>query len=282
MRWYEVPPDTMARIIERRKRGDSYVSIGRDEKLDRRAVARIVREHGEHQSVAAAARSAELLGLFRIHVEEMRKAAEALLELAASPSVRRRLLPVDARIETLLHAKLSAQFRAQPVLVPYPEGSPEDKAQESELELRQAVAERQATRRARAVVEGLRSHVPDLAARVKGWNQAAASYSNAWQQLVEYARSKDVPSAYLEAAAKHAIGWTTGDWWVDMHDQIEEKAKVCVRVLLQEPGWKQRARGLGQWLVEFDGAYEKLEELLTPPRLDKMLITEHCQFCPVP
>jgi hypothetical protein len=283
MRYSEVPEEKRALIIERHKRGDSFSKIGRDLGVDRRIVARIAREDEEQQAGQVAVRRTELARVFHEHQDALKEVARTILELTASPLLRGNLLPVETKIE--------------PMLIRRPEDEPRQfyghlpnmsEAEESQIELKEAVARRLSSLRWKAAIQGLKEHIPVLEVDIRKWEEAASEYRDSWDQLKQRAISEGVPSEQIEQSARRALQQMPEtdreDWLPSFREPAATNDKIegFTRVLLQKPSNRRLLKMFSQRLNELDTAYEKLEETLGTPQLDNALVRGHCQYCPVP
>jgi len=162
VRWYEIPADTVALMAERHSNGDSFSKIGHDVGIDRRVVARAVREFETNQSAWTTIRSGALAEVFREHTNDMRDAANMLLEVTASLSFANTLSSGDTDIESEVINKLTKVFMPNTRL-------PNTGANEAARVAQQRLAEH----RAKAALQGLQEHVPALQAKLEHWNERA-------------------------------------------------------------------------------------------------------------
>lgn len=283
MRWYEISDEKRVLMMERYRRGDSFSQIGRDMHIDRRVVARIVREDGEKQSGRAAIRRDELARLFHEHREAMEKVAKVLLELTASPSLRDSLSPGDPDIDSALASRLPAEFALKYALPPETPGG-----EAVDTELKQRVELRLGQRRGKAAFEGLKEHIPALEAAIRNWRQAAIDYQEGWDQLKAPAASYGVPPDVAECGLKLALQRIPTFTQEDVLPRFREPGPApeaperFARLWLQNTSHRRLLQGFSQRLEQLNAAYDKIEEILGPPRLDNALVAGHCQYCPIP
>lgn len=283
MRYSEVSEEKRALIIERHKREDGFSKIGRDLGIDRRIVARIVREDEERQTGQVAVRRTELARVFHEHQDAMKEVARTILELAASPLVRGSLLPVETKIESALAHRPEEESRQLYARLP---GMSE--AEESQIELKEAVARRLALRRWKAAIQGLKEHIPVLENVIRKWEEAAAEYKEAWDQLKQRVTSDGVSPEQIEPSVNRALQQmpeTDREDWLPTFRQpaaTNDRAGEFANILLQKPANRRLLKMFSQKLNKLDTAYEKLEETLGTPQLDNALVKGHCEYCPVP
>lgn len=283
MRYSEVPEEKRALIIERYKREDGFSKIGRDLGIDRRIVARIVREDEERQSGQVAVRRTELARVFHEHQDAMKEVSRTILELAASPPIRGNLLPVEPKIEPVLIRRLEDEPRQVYARLP---GMSE--AEEAQIELKEAVEQRLALRRQKAAIQGLKEHIPVLENGIRKWEEAATEYKEAWDQLKQRAISDGVPPEQTELSVRRALQQMPEpdreDWLPSFREPAITNDKVgeFANILLHKPANRRLLKMFFQKLNQLDAAYENLEETLGTPQLDNALVRGHCQYCPVP
>ena len=288
-RWYEIPEETVALMAERCDQGDSFSKIGRDLGIDRRAVAKAVQQFKDRQSGRAAIRPGVLAQLFRGHLDDMEKAATVFLELTASPSLRGSLLPNEPNIKARLAARVPVEFArrgGEPTIYPRPPHmTPAEKA---EFELRQRVHLRLAQRKWEAAIEGLKEHIPFLQGKIEEWGEAAVSYKESWGQLKEQAVSVGMPPDLVEPSVELALKEISA---LDEEESLprfrgERTATndpgYFANILLQRPATRRSLQIFWQNRKQLNIICGELEEMLSPPQLEKALVTAHCRYCPVP
>lgn len=280
-RWYEISEELETSIIERHEKGESFSKIGRDVGLDRRAVAKVIRRFEERKFSPAIIRRDEIAQLFHTHLDNMKSAALALLELTASPKLRGSLFPSEPDIMSAVASRLASEFRTQYVRLP-----DLTEAEETQLELRERVQLRLATRRAEAAITSLQEHIPGLRDKIGKWQEMAAKYRENWECLKEEAIGKDIPGELFEPAVKLALE-TIGVEVENLPYSGEQEAPTdrlesYKTILLQGLTTRQAVVALSENLTELNIIWKKLEEMVSSPQLDKALLNGHCRYCPVP
>lgn len=283
-RWYEIPEEKAALMFERRQRGESFSKIGRELGMERRAVAKIVGQFEEKQSGRSAIRRDALAQVFRDHLDDMKKAVNIILEVTASPSLRGSLLPPEAKVEAILVDRLSARLGPS-WRISQSEISPEA---EWQAELKEAVERRLSQRRARAALWGIKEHVANLETMIYAWEEAAAGYEKGWKQLWQ-AIGKNVPEDLIEKGVKLALQRVASlsdedslPRFTGGKRDVSDGPEHFCNIMLQEPGSKRALQIFRQNLTQLERAYERLEDLLSPPQLDQALVAGRCKYCPVP
>jgi len=284
LRWYEVPEEMATVMAERRRQGDSFSKIGRDYKIDRRVVARIVQSVEEKQSDRLLIRRDMLSRLFKSHLDDMEQAAAILLLLTAAPSLTGRLLPSYVEIEPGLVATLQSKF------VPVEPGLPVamNAADKTWAEVKERVQEHIANRKAMATVEGLRQHITDLWLQVKKWEEAANECHQGWNTLMKQATVIGIQVDSMEPSVNVAFElMSTGNQYTEeaelmqpFKQRLDGPSDVAER-LLYSPPTRRDLSILRSRLDKLEGIYSELEAMLISPQLQKSLITGHCQYCPV-
>lgn len=275
-RWYEIPEEKVALMAERCDQGDSFSKIGRDLGIDRRAVAKAVQQFKDRQSGRAVIRPGVLAQLFREHLDDMKRIARVLLELTASPSLTDSLLPSKPDIKKALAERLPLEFFS-PLY-----------RKDAELDLTGRVALRLAQRRGEAAIEGLKEHMPTLEDKIKEWQQSAMGYEKSWDQLEQQAISIGIPSDLIEPSIKLALERVPALGEEESLPRFREQGVVIngpehfANILLQRPAARRPLQVFWQNLNELEAVCNGLEEMLSPPQLEKSLVIGHCQYCPVP
>lgn len=284
LRWYEVPEEMATVMAERRRQGNSFSKIGRDYKIDRRVVARVVQSVEEKQSDRLLIRRDMLSRLFKSHLDDMEQAAAILLLLTAAPSLTGRLLPSYIEIEPGLVATLRSKF------VPVEPGLPVamNVADKTWAEVKERVQEHIANRRAMATVEGLRQHITGLWLQVKKWEEVANECHQSWNELMKQATGVGIQVDSVELSVNAAFElMSTGNQYTEeaellrpFKQRLDSPSDVAER-LLYSPATRHDLSILRSRLDELEDIYSELEAMLISPQLQKSLITGHCQYCPV-
>lgn len=290
MRWYEIPEDKKAEMIERHKRGDSFSKIGKDMIIDRRVVARIVREGETMESRRLVIRHEELVHLFRTHLADMKKAAEILLDVAAGPLVRKGLLPPVGKTSGALD-RLASHFK-EDRRISYLRSRGTDPEAYSGIaittDLSDAVELRMAKRRAKAAFEGLRAHVEEYQQALGNWKQTAGTYRKNWENLKEQGTMGGIPEDSFEqivaVALEHLPEADEEDSLPRYRGGVERDVQTeqHYHKLLHQPDAKRALKVFRQSRKDLEEAYSHLEAILSSPKLDNALVIGHCQYCPVP
>lgn len=286
MRWYEISDDQAALMAERRRQGDSWVEVGKEFGLERRAVAKVVKQFEEKQSQRAVIRREVLAQSFKDHLSDMEKAAKVLLNLTAAPSVRDTLVPSSLEIEPSLVARLRGGLLYSGGIALGPSnGHPPERylrvpgmteADKAQLELEERIEARMADHRARATVEALNQHVTNLWRQVAKWEQVAKEYDQSWKELVRQAAKVGIRPESVESVVKIALGWSPdSDEW--KKEERAHSAPDIAKRLLRTPGLFL----FRESLAELESMSNKLEEMLSPANLRKTLVTGTCRYCPI-
>ncbi len=294
-RWYEIPEKKRAEIIERHKRGDSFSKIAEalkidGLKIDRRQVARIVREGETMESGRLIIRHDELVQLFRTHLADMKKAAEILLDGTVGSVASNSLLPLTGKISDALN-KLTYYFKADRRISYLRSRGMDPEAYSGTAmttDLSDAVELRLARRRANAAFEGLKAHVEEYQQSLQGWKGALNAYRNGWGELSKQASTVGIASSSVEQTVRTALE--------HLPEADEEESLPRYRggverdiqpekhyhKLLHQPDAKRALIVFRQSRKDLEQAYNNLEAILSSPKLDNALVIGHCQYCPVP
>lgn len=289
LKWNEMSDEKVALMVERHDAGESYSNLGREFGIDRRAVARAIRQFEEKRSGLAGIRRDAVVSAFQQHLDDMRKAARILLELTMSPSIRDSFLPVEPNIDVELVARVSSEFRTlYPGVFSSMPWTEEARMEKAQINLKERVDWRLAQRRGKAAIEGLRGHVPAFEDQLQKWTEIATGYKERWTELKEQALTVGVPINLIEDSVRLALE-ELSHWQRDEGLPWDRKSGTAIdtpeyfkSVLLERPATREPLNRFEVKLKEIETVYGKLEEMLGYPQLEKALVTGHCQFCPVP
>lgn len=280
-RWYEISEELEASIIERHERGESFSKIGREVGLDRRVVAKVIRRFEERKFNPVIIRRNEIAQLFHTHLDNMKSAAFALLELIASPKLRGSLLPSEPDIMPALTSRLALEFRTQYIRLPNM-----TEAEEAELELRERIQLRLATRRAEAAITSLQEHILGLRDEIGKWQEMAVKYKENWECLKKQAMGNDVPAELIEPSVKLALQATGVEEenlpYLGKQEAPTDRLESYKTILLQRPATRLPLEAFSENLTRLNAIWKKLEEMVSSPQLEKALLNGHCRYCPVP
>jgi len=140
-------------------------------------------------------------------------------------------------------------------------------------------------REAKAIVDDLKTHLPDLWWKVDVWEEEAAKYLKRWKMLDKHARTKGIlPHLFAPGIqeAQHLL--TVPD---------EEESSPPDQDTFQTPQdvglWFFRNPALRETLVEIGDSHNKLkvsftqlEDMLIPSEVRHSLLKRRCAHCPLP
>jgi DNA-binding MarR family transcriptional regulator len=285
-RRYQVDDITAALMAERHASGDSFSKIARDFKIERRAVARIVRQFEQRKFGVATIRRDSLAQLFVEHVDDMKRVARVVLELTAPPSIRGTftiITDIERQVVERLTTELSpTQTR---FLKPPPFSNPEE---EADVELHRRVLLRLGLRRAKVSLESLKTHVPVLKEKIDRWQNTAAAYQKSWyeveRQAVRAGVAADLVDSFIRKVLDVKRDWATQESLpaVLRRLNIDTQTAQLLKGFLENPASREAFETFYELLNRLESIYDELEEIASFPRLDKALLSTHCQYCPVP
>ena len=140
-------------------------------------------------------------------------------------------------------------------------------------------------REAKAMVEDLKTHLPDVWKQVKGWEEKAAKYTENWKELRKHAENKGISLSLFESGVQEGLHFLL------MSQEQEDLPKVPVKLKTpKDVGlWLFRSATIRESLEacrdnhdDLKGAYERLEDMLIPSQLRQALLKEKCDHCPLP
>lgn len=300
-RKYEVSDKIAYRWCERHRRGDSFRKIGLDEGYDRRFVARVVRRYDrqEHLEEGAVTLRDVRVGFLREHLRDLERAAGHILELTAGPSVWGQLIISSGNIESVLidmteqeHIPYGSVTDRQASRVIMEHTPPGTITQESAnqlapvvLQFAERLGKRRARREAKAIIEALKQHLPDLWKQVEGWQQVALGYETTWRQLVEQARDMGIAEDLLESGLQKGLDFISRSQEEDSLPRAPTKFETASDVglwLFQNPRTRESLELFYQYREQWETAYAELEDMLSPFELRKALLARQCKYCPLP
>lgn len=268
-----VSEEAVLRWVELRRAGWPFARIGKAEGIDRRIVARLVRQHeakGIKEATAYARQqvAARLLGQ---HFDELEGAAGSLVRIVMPPSLRGRLHLEAPAVEDSLRQSLAAGQLTRQV---YPPGAGPD-----------PLDRHRARRQAEALVAALGEHLPGLWEGIEEWRRPAEEYHRVWQEVEGLAQSAGFSAVEARSGVEEALRKRTGD-----------AIPPAVPPAGELPPGTAPGR-LGPWLAtssraqegverlaillgELERAFLRLEEMLDPAPLRRALLNSRCRLCP--
>ena len=300
-RRYEVSDKTAYRWCERHRRGDSFRKIGLDEGYDRRFVARVVRQYDRqlHLQEGDATLRDVRAGFLREHLRALEEAAEHILELTAGPSVWGQLCLSSGNIESVLievtereHTPtrcIRKDIASSTIRVPTVSGTiteyPVNQLAPFVLQFAERLDKRKARREAKAIIEALKQHLPDLWKQVEEWQQVALGYETTWRKLVEQARDMGIAEDLLESGLEKGLDFISRSQEEDSLPRAPTKFETASDVglwLFQNPRTRESLELFHKYREQWEAAYAELEDMLSPFELRKALLARQCKYCPLP
>lgn len=283
-RKYEVSDQVAWRWVERRRRGESFSRIAQDEEVDRRIVAKIVRRFERREALreAVGARRDVAADFLREHFEEMTLVATTVLGLLAPPSVTEEFAPAPyedieasilARLEVVMYLEIK-----QHSLATY----------DTERPISRNLKQRAAALRSRAMLEGLKEHLPNLWPAVERTNSTLGLYRSLWNGAEEELLGSGFPPETARLAMEKTIEAVRGQSQTRPGEEVARgpagpgvPLDRDVQQAIEVVG-KGKFFDLSQLLDGMDKEFRELERILSPPLLQKALVASRCRYCPVP
>lgn len=292
-RKFEVSSEQAQRWVELHRQGWSYSKIGRKEGVPRRVVSRVIRQLEEAQRLeeAAGARRDVAAGYLREHFQRLEVGGRFLLQLLAPPTLKDTLAPEFSELEMALHGRLKEWLMGKMgygVLLP---ASRKSVAEVGQPEHQRQLDERVAEQQARAILEGLKEHLPGLWPLVKRLTSTANEYRMDWERLQVGGVTAGLSPSLADSAIERAVKLMgkqaqprTAPERAPSNVRDEEQTEILntAQRLLQSKPIKQQLHDLASKLGEWQKLFEQLEEMLGPHQLRRTLVTTRCRFCPVP
>ncbi len=320
-RRYEVSDETAYRWCERHRRGDSFRKIGFDDGYERRFVAKVVRQYNRQQHLQEGAVTLKDVGagFLREHLSALEKAAEDILTLTIPPSIHgdqlffladKGRVEVEAwqkavqaahpglgntesflvdlierdytRLTTVSNTPVSLRVHtASGVGTDYPLVDVVPVV----LPLTERLNIRRARRQAKAIIEALRQHLPELWQHMNKWEQATLKYETTLMKLVGQARDRGIAEALLESGLTKGLDFVSRSQEEESLPRPPTKFETASEVglwLFQNPRTRESLELLNQYRKELETGYTELEDLLSPWELRKALLARQCKYCPLP
>ena len=299
-RRYEVSDETAYRWCERHRRGDSFRKIGLDEGYDRRFVARIVRQYDRqlHLQEGDATLRDVRVGFLREHLRALERTAEHILEVTAAPSLWEQLCLSLGNIESALLEITEREWTPAhyirhnaPSVVRVRTASgavteyPTDQLAPILLQVMERLDKRRGRREAKAIIEALKQHLPDLWKHVERLEQVALKYETTWRKLGGQARDMGIAEGLLESGLAEGLDFISRSQEEDNLPPAPTKFETAADVglwLFQNPATREPLELFRQCREEWEAAYAQLEDILSPWELRKALLARQCKYCPLP
>lgn len=293
-RKFEVSDETAYRWCERHRQGDSFRKIALEEGIDRRFIAKVVKEFDRRKYLeeGTAVRREIRADFMREHLEKLEMATRDLLQIVASLSLRRLCeLPKDVSISFAkpnIKSELANYIANRLYLQTTEAESIEftsdlvEEAMTSSADVTRRLLEREA----KAIVEDLKAHLPHVWKQVEKWEKIATGYLANWKELDKHVKNKGIPPDLFESGVREGLNFLT-------------KSQTEVESLPQFPTKLETPEDIGLWIYRdattrkslegcrnsynrLKGAYFQLEGMLIPSELQQALLKEKCPHCPLP
>ena len=292
-RKFEVSDETAYRWCERHRLGDSFRKIALDSDVELRLVAKVVREFDrqKHLEEGTATRREIRAGFLREHLQKIEEAAWDLLQLTASLSLgQMRALPGNVSISfakpniesDLVNNVTGRLYREAAATRPteFP-----DELSEVAVIRSVDVTHHLLEREAKAIVEDLKAHLPDVWKQLEKWEEIATKYLENWRKLNKHAKNKGIPPKLFESGLRESLRFLL------MSQEDENLPRIPAKLETPEDVglWMFRSAAIRGPLEEYShsyddlkAAYSQLEDMLIPSELRQALLKEKCRHCPLP
>ena len=270
----DVTEEKARRWTELYRMGWSFARIGREEGLDRRVVARVVRQReGKDVGEAAASARKEVASrLLEEHFREMEAVAAMLVRAVPPPSMRAELFLEETDVESLLRERLETWWlRMRQVYLP--DSGPDE------------IDRRRARRQAFSLLAALYEHQPLARPLVEAWGRYASEYHRTWLALEERAQAAGIPDTRARAVVEEALRrWRSGDPLevgaapgASLSQADRERVQAWASA---DSGFQTRLRELASLLEGMERSFASLEEMLDPAPVRRVLLSTRCGLCP--
>ncbi len=284
----ELTPEQLQRSLELLDRRCSFSAIGRELKIDRRIIAKVVaeREQAQRWQELAGARRDVAAKYLDIHVADLENLSRDLLELTIPPDLKSKNTSVETHIEEVLARKTEEHLRGRVTRIPVMGHTVEQDYPEETL----LVDARLFRRQARELIEAHQEHFPSVWLILTERQNLGVKYNAALKQFTEEferaCENAKIPLDLRKPAEQELMKRPVPD-----SDEDQFFVKRSSTVLTPEQAADQLMNGhilkpALKSLVQYRGSlqrlFERLEDDLTPGRQHTTILTGHCRYCPVP
>lgn len=274
-RKYEVNDEMASRWVERHRRGDSFRKIGLDEGVERRVVARVVKDFKAEQYVnerAATLRDVRA-EFIREHLKTLQIAGGFLLELTVAPSIVRNYCSYPSDIALKLHQMIEDKMPSQ--RPPFLSAAPLNPNQYTHAREKEA----------KIIVSDLQEHLPEQWEQVEQWQNMSRRYTENLEQLKKQAEDKGIELPLFEAGLRECLDsmakFLREDNLPPIPKNLESAADVALW-LFKNATTRELLKPFHDNLQALENEYAKLEDMLNPFELRKALLERECRHCPLP
>lgn len=289
-----VPEEQVERWCKLYRDGWDYKAIAREYGVDRRLVAKRIRDYHQRESVSLdeIARRELAVKALEEHFEDLELAARYLWRLGVSPTRTGSLRPYHAdyspRFPDLLSA-LSQELRTV-FLARWgygfrllPDGkAPLWKPHEPAPEPEESIARREAEN----LITGLKEHFPKLSALTDEWGQTAQHYRETWFRLENLVvgqgfSSVEVPKAIEKLLRLAKLGKLADDLSEAQtkQDSGNDGLDKPVGFMYRSGEVRDKIDALTDSLRRLDSVSNQLEQILSPGQIRNGLLKSRCTYC---
>lgn len=289
-----VPEEKVREWRRLHRDGWDYTAIARENGVDRRLVAKRIREYEQREMMRLDDSARRELAVKKLeeHFQDLELAARYLWRLSVSPTRTGSLRPYQddgsLRLPHLLPA-LKLELR-QLFLIRWgygfhllPDGKspvwrPQDPAPEPD--------ESMARREAENLIAGLNEHFPKISSLIDEWIQAAQHYRETWLKLENLVVGQGFSSVEVPKAIEKLLLLVNEEKLADDLNEWQTKSD-SEDGGLDESFWfmyrsgevRHRIAELAEYLRRLESVSTKLEEILSPGQIRNELLKTRCKYC---
>ncbi len=283
----QLTPEQLQRSLELRDRRWSFSAIGRELKIDRRIITKVVteREQAQRWHELAGARRDVAAEYLRKHVRDLETLSRDLLELTIPPGLKSKNLSVETNVEDVLARKTEERLSGLAHIPVMGHTVEQDYPEETLL-----IDARLFRREARELIQAHQEHFPSAWERVSEWQKLGVQYNAALKKFTEEfergCENAKIPRDLRKPAEQELMkrGFPDSDedrFLVKQPGTVLTPAQAADQ-LMNDHTLKTALKSLVQYRVSLRRLFEQLEDELTPSRRLRTILTGHCQYCPVP
>jgi hypothetical protein len=271
----DVSEETAERWAELHRQGWPFTRIARETGVDRRTIARIVRQWAANQvgDAVAHARGEVAARMLQGHLIDVETVATLLVRIVLPPSMRGSLYLEGDAVEAVLQEAVT-QWWVLRRTVRAPGVAPDD------------LDWRRGRRQAEALVLALREHEPTAWPLVEEWERNAGKYRRLWLELEKKAEAAGFHEEAARSALEAMLRGPMGEGAPPQAGPAEGAAasppemEPVERWLRAGEEAKETIAELRRALEAMEQNFQALEEMLDHAPLQQALLRSRCRHCP--
>ena len=290
-----VPEDTVKEWQKLHKDGWDFTAIGKQYEVDRRIVAKRIREYERREMMYLDETARRDLAVKKLdeHFKDLELAAQGLWRLSVSPMLTGRLRPYEddysPRFPDLL---LASTYELRQVFVSRwgqnwrlsPDGSgpvwrPQDPVPEP--------YESEARRQADNLIAGLKEHFPEIAPLLEDWNGIVQRYRQTWFKLQQEWVGQGF-SDYQVVEALEELLWTSVQGVTEGFGEGRTRgvsegsgSENVYQRMYQSGDVRDRLPEMADCLRQLESISMQMEQVLGPGQIRNGLLKTRCRYCTV-